>query len=117
MTPAQLDALQNRLDRGVTSSVDAHDLMQEVRRLHFDAALDTLREEAAEARDLRERVRELEAQVQKQDGVLNDLAGQSLHTSSALDGWEDKIDHMRSSYETALLLRDEEIARLKARLA
>ena len=117
MTAAQLDAIQNRLDRGVTSSVDTHDLLQEVRRLHYDLALDTLREEATEARDLGGRVQELEAQVKQQDGVLTDLACQSLHTSSALDGWEGKVDHMRSSYETALLLRDEEIANLKARLA
>lgn len=33
MTSAQLDAIQNRLDKGMSSSVDAHDLMQEVRRL------------------------------------------------------------------------------------
>lgn len=33
MTPAQLDAIQNRLDKGLASAVDAHSLMQEVRRL------------------------------------------------------------------------------------
>lgn len=108
MTAAQLDAIQNRLDRGVTSSVDTHDLMQEVRRLQ---------QGPCEACPLHARVQELEEQVQRQDGVLTDLACQSLHTSSALDGWEGKVDHMRSSYETTIMLRDEEIANLKARLA
>lgn len=108
MTPAQLDAIQNRLDKGLASAVDAHELMQEVRRLQ---------QGPCEACPLHARVRELEEQVKRQDDELTDLAVQSLYTSSALDGWEDKIDHMRSSYETALMLRDEEIAQLKARLA
>lgn len=81
------------------------------------AALCELLAEVREARTLRERVRELEEQVKRQDDELTDLAVQSSYTLSALDGWEDKIDHMRSSYETALMLRDEEIAQLKARLA
>ena len=81
------------------------------------AALCELLADAREARDLRGRVRALEEQVQRQDDELTDLALQSRYTSSALDGWEDKIDHMRSSYETTIMLRDEEIAQLKARLA
>ena len=108
MTSAQLDAIQNRLDRGVTSSVDTYDLLQEVRRLQ---------QGPCEACPLHARVQELEEQVQRQDDELTDLALQSRYTSSALDGWEGKVDHMHSSYETALLLRDEEIAQLKARLA
>lgn len=93
MTPAQLEQIQNRLDKGLTSSADVLLLMEEVQRLQ-------------------KKNQELE-----QD--LTDLAFSSGMAQSAIQAWEEKFEHTQSSALTASKLLNEareEIIVLKKRL-
>lgn len=93
MTPAQLELIQDRIDRGLTSSVDVLHLMGEVRRL--------------------------QAKNKELESDLTDLAIDSHVVQSGIQAWEEKFEHMQSSALTASMLLNEareEIIVLKKRL-
>ncbi len=82
MTPARLEEIQNRIDKGVASLLEASDLMSEVRRL------------TQENRELLKKNQELENDV-------TDLSVDADIVNSAISAWEDKFEHAQSSALTA----------------
>jgi len=100
MTPAELEQIQGRMDRGLSSSADTLTLLQGYHEL--------LRQNE----ELKKRNRELEDD-------LTDLAIDSHVVQTGIQAWEEKFEHMQSSALTASMLLNEareEIVSLKKSL-
>ena len=88
MTPAELEHIQNRMDRGISSSADTLTLLQGYHEL--------LRQNE----DLKKKNGELE-------NDLTDLAIDSHVVQTGIQAWEEKFEHMQSSALTASMLLNE----------